>query len=167
MLVINGLQSVLLQLFYKIVDALQLLGDVDALLTMVHALAASDAMAGLTELGHTTVISHEESAAGFQILGVLTVFGDIALVHTFIVMQQHGRDVYAIRTRHAILAVVARNGRILQHELGSFFEEGQIVVGQVFQWRIGLEVVDEVFLIGHTTQCGEHTGEVSAEAEGP
>ena len=97
------------------VNPLHLLGDVDALRTVGRTLVAPDAVAGLAELRHAAVVTDKESAAGTPVVLVLTAAGHIPLVDTFVVMQQDGGYAYSVRTRHTILAVVARDGRIFQH----------------------------------------------------
>ena len=49
----------LLQRFHKLVDTAHLFRDIEALRTFLYTLVASDAMVGLTELGHRTVITDE------------------------------------------------------------------------------------------------------------
>ena len=72
------------QLFYKMVDALHFLRDVDALRTIRVALSASDAMVGLAQAGHAPVIAHEESAAGFPVIFVPAAAGHVSFVNAFI-----------------------------------------------------------------------------------
>ena len=82
------------QLFHIAVDAVQLFGNVNALWAVGHALAATDAVAGLAQAGYTAVVPDEEGPACFTVVGVLLRSGQISLVHTFIIMYQYGRNVW-------------------------------------------------------------------------
>ena len=99
----------MLQGFHKPVDAVHLLRDVDALRTFLNADAAIRAMVGLAELGHGTVVANEEGTAKLPIVGLHGADGHAVFVDTFVEVQEDAGDVDAIRTRHAILAIIARN----------------------------------------------------------
>ena len=98
----------MLQGFHKPVDASHLLGDVDALRTLLHADATIGAMVGLSELGDGTVIANEESTTEFPIVRFHGADGHTVFVDAFIKMQEDTGNIDAIRTRHAILAIVTR-----------------------------------------------------------
>lgn len=149
------------------VNPLHLLGDVDALRTVGRTLVAPDAVAGLAELRHAAVVTDKESAAGTAVVLVLTAAGHIPLVDTFVVMQQDGGYVYSVRTRHTILAVVARDGLILHHQVCRFLQEGELIFRQRMQRRIGAQVVLQMLHISHTAEDSQHTGKTSGEAERP
>lgn len=121
----RGVSNFSLQLFHKVVDALQFARNVDALGTMLYTTATTDAVTGLTQTRHRAVITDEEGTTSFaELLQVIVRhlffvvnLHHIALVDTLVVMQQDGRDVEAIGTRHAVVAVVARNGGITDIEV--------------------------------------------------
>ena len=136
-----SLQIILFQPLHKVVYPLHLLGDVDALRTVGRALVASDAMAGLAETGHTAVITYEERTTGTAVVLILTVTGHIPLVDTFIIMQQDGRNVDAVRARHTILTVVAGDCLVLHHQVCRFLQESKLIVRQRVQGRISAQVV--------------------------
>ena len=60
--------NVLFERLHELVDALHFLRDVNSLRTMVNALAATYAVAGLAEARHAAVIAYQEGAAGTAIL---------------------------------------------------------------------------------------------------
>lgn len=89
---------------------MQLVGDLNALRTVRHTLSTAYAVAGLTELGDGAVVAHKEGTSGSPVLVVLCLVRHVALVDAFVVMSEDGGDVYSVGTRHAILAVVTRDG---------------------------------------------------------
>ena len=89
------------------VDAVQLVRNVDGLRAMFYALAAADAVAGLAQARYTAVVPNEEGPACLTVVGMLLRSGQIALVHTFIIMYQHGGNVDTIGARHAVFVVVS------------------------------------------------------------
>ena len=115
------------------VDALHLLRDVDALRTVGRTLVAPDTVVGLAELRHTAVVTDKESAAGTAVVLVLSVTGHIPLIDTFVVMQEDGRYVYPVWAGHTILAVVARDGLVLHHQVCRFLQEGELIFRQGIQ----------------------------------
>ena len=60
------------------------------------ALLASYAMVGLPQLGHATVVTHQEGTACLAVVLVLAAFGHVAFIHTLVVVQENGRYVYAV-----------------------------------------------------------------------
>lgn len=144
------------------VNPLHLLRDVDALRTVGRTLVAPDTVAGLAELRHAAVVTDKESAAGTAVV-LLTAAGHIPLVDALVVMQQDGGYVYSVRARHTILAVVARDGLILHHQVCRFLQEGKLIVRQGMQRRIGAQVVLQMLHIGHTAEDSQHTGKLPAK----
>ena len=61
------LQCILLQSLHKCVDALHLIGDIDALWALGRALVAANAMAGLAQGWDVAVVTDEETLAGFLV----------------------------------------------------------------------------------------------------
>lgn len=66
-----GLQRFLFQLLHIAIDAVQLFGNVNALRTVGHALAAADAVAGLAQARYTAVVPDEEGPACLTVVGML------------------------------------------------------------------------------------------------
>ena len=69
----------LLELLDKLVDFLQFLGYVDFLRAVTHALAAADAVVGLTQAWHAVVIAHEERLASASMFAVFLFTNKVAL----------------------------------------------------------------------------------------
>lgn len=96
---------------------MQFFGNINRLRAMRRTLVAPGTMVGLPQFGYTSVISYEKSTACFPIILILAAFRHISFIDTFIVMYQDGRNVNSIRARHAVLAVVARYGGVLHHQI--------------------------------------------------
>ena len=118
----NPLKAFLLQRFHKPVYLLQFRRDVDTLRTVRIALAATGATICLAETGDTTVIAYQESTACLAVILVLVALRYVALVDAAVVVQQDGWNIQPIGARHAVFAVVARHGGVLQHSLGGIFQ---------------------------------------------
>jgi len=113
------------------------------------ALVASGTMTCLAKLRYAAVIADEEGAACFAIVLVLTAFRHIALVDASVVMQQYGGDVQTVGTRHAVFAVVARNGGIGQHHLRRIFQQRHFFFRAGVERGEGAEIVLQMFHIRH------------------
>ena len=95
----------LFQLLHKLVDALHLSGNVDALRAVGGTLAAADTVVGLTQTGNGAVVADEESATLAAVLGVgQRAAAEIALRQALIEVGEDGGDVQPVGTGHAILA---------------------------------------------------------------
>ena len=116
-------KGVPLEFFNKCVYLVEFLRNVDALGTVRRALVASYAVVCLPQLRNSSVITDEKCAACLPVVLALGGSRDVALVETFVVMQQHSRNVYPPRTWHAVLAVVARYCVILHHESGRVLQK--------------------------------------------
>ena len=106
---VRTLQGFLFQFLYIFVYTLQFFRNVDALRAMGIALRATGAVVGLSKLGHATVVTYQISPPGLTIVPVLRICRDVAVVYTFVVMQQNCRNIYSVRARHTIFTVVARD----------------------------------------------------------
>ena len=82
-------------------------------------------------------------------------------------MQQDGRNIDVIRTRHAIFTIVTRDKRITDKLLGSGIQEIHIVLCQRFQWRISLHIFLQMFHVRHATEDGQHIRMGAGKTEGP
>ena len=96
---------------------MQLSRNVDALRTMRHALATSDAMVSLPQTRHTPVIPYQESTARLPVVLFLRTFRHVALIDALVIMYQNRRYINAVRTRHAIFAIIAGHSGILHHQV--------------------------------------------------
>ena len=135
---------------------------------MQNTLATTDAVVGLAQFGNSAVVPHEEGATCLTIVLCLLIFRHIPLVHTFIIMHENGRDVESVRTRHAVLAVVARDGGVGDVEVGNLvLEPFLFLCGEWFQRAVGAQVVLQMLHISHTTQSREHIGFGTHIAECP
>ena len=112
------------------VDAVQLVRNVDGLRAMFYALAAADAVAGLAQFGYAAVVADKECPAGFAVVAVLPAGGEVAFIDAFVVMQQYCGDVDAVGAGHAVLAVVAGDSGILVYLACCIFEECLVLIGQ-------------------------------------
>ena len=92
---------------------------------------------------------------------------DATWARSGLVVQQDRGNVDAIRAGHAILAIVARDGRVGHHQLGRLLEKRQLVVAQRHEGRIGPDVILQVLHIGHAAQDGQHLRGRAGETEGP
>ena len=146
---------------------MELANNVDALRTLGYALATSGAMACLTELRYGTVVSDEEGSSVFAILRVLTVHRHAVFVHTLVEVGEDSRNIDAIRTRHAILAIVAWDERIAHELLSGRIEEVHIFLRQWFEWRVCFDVLLQVFHVRHTAKHAEYMRMRSGKTESP
>ena len=128
---------------------MKLFRDVNTLRAMRITRFTTDAVACLTQLRNTPVVPYQKRTARLPIILILPAFGYVSFVHTFIIMQQYPRNINAIRTRHTILTVVTRHGRIFHNQLGGFFQELIIFVRQRNQRRLRTQVVYQMLFIGH------------------
>ncbi len=145
--------------FDIVVDTFHLPGNLDALGAMLHTLAAPDAVVGLTQLGHAAVIANEEGLAGAGVIRVVAVAGEITLGDTLVVVGEHTGDIDAIGARHAVLAVVARDGVVAHNLVGNAIEEVLLLVGEFLKRAVGAQILLEVLHIGHAAQHSEHAWE--------
>ena len=90
-----------------------------------------------------------------------------AFVLTFIIMYEDTRDVNTIRTGHAILAVITRNGLHLHYLLRNAFKKSILFLRSRLQRTVGEEVVFEVLHICHTREYRQDTLRRTGIAEGP
>ena len=85
----------------------------------MYALAATDAMVGLTKLRYAPVVPDKKSPT---LLGIFRVFcraGHVALVYTFVVMREYPWNVNTVRAWHAIFAIVAGDGVLVIYLFGN------------------------------------------------
>ena len=102
----------LLQLLHKLIDSCELLRDVDILRAMRITLSAVYAMISLTKRRNRAVVTDEVDATCLLVVLRLLALRYVTLVHALVVMGEDAWDINTVRTRHTILAVVARYGRV-------------------------------------------------------
>ena len=122
--------SVAAQFVRKLVNPAQSTGDIDVLRAGRSTLSAAHAVVCLAYGLDTAVKGYKVCPAGLPVFRVLCVFIDIALVHTFVVMGENGRDVDAVRTRHAILTSGARDKREIDIFFGNLFQKFEVFPGK-------------------------------------
>ena len=131
------------------------------------ALLTPDAVGCLAQLRHAAVVAYQEGAACLGVVGVELALRHVAFVHAFVVVEQYPRNVDAIGARHAVLAVVAWDGGVFEHQLGGIEQELLFLLGERNQRRIGADVVLQMLHVGHAAQYGEHHGRCAGKAECP
>ena len=137
--------------FFGLVGNLrQLLGKSDGRQGWRRAWFTPNAMASLAKLRHRAVISHQERLTRLAIVDILTTFWVIAFADTAIVVLKYRWDINAIRARHAVLASSARYEGVVYHHLCSIHEQLIFLIANFNQWRIGTNVILQVFHIGHS-----------------
>ena len=124
------LYGFLFQFFDIIVNAMQFFRNINTLRTMRAALVASRAMVGLAELGYASVIADQIDAPCLFVIVIFSARNDIPFVQAFVVMQQDSRNIYAIRARHTILAIVTWDCFVLHHHGSGFLQEFQFLFRQ-------------------------------------
>ena len=98
---------IFLQLLYHLVYLRQLAWYMDALRTVGLTLSTLYAVVGLTVAGHGTVQRYQVLAAVLTVFRVTYPNGQRAFVLAFIIMYEDGWNINTIRTRHAVLTIVA------------------------------------------------------------
>ena len=73
------------------------------------------------------LVSKQIRSSGLAVVVGFLVGSYETFIHTFIVMQQNGRDVKAIRARHAVFAVVAWDSGVSLQQPGCLFKEVEFV----------------------------------------
>ena len=76
---------------------------------MRFALATAYTVVGLAHARHGTVETNQVFTAQLEVFVIHFLAWQRAVVLAFVVMYEDGRDIDAIGTRHAVLAVVAGN----------------------------------------------------------
>ena len=146
---------------------MQLARDVDALRAVFVALAASGAMVSLTQCRDCAVIADQIRTACLAVVLGFAAVCDIPFIHAFVVMQEDGRDVDAVRARHAVFAVVARYRRVGHHQLRRFLQKIEFFLVEGNKRGVGLHIVDQMFHIGHAAQDGQDTCRSPCKSERP
>lgn len=107
---------------------MQFIRYIYTLWAMWTALSATDAVAGLTQLGYATIITDKKGPACPIIVLIPAACGYVIFVEAFVVMQQDGRNVYTVWAGHTIFAVVAGYGVKLHHLRGRVLQEAEFIV---------------------------------------
>ena len=134
---------------------------------MVYTLVAADAVVSLPQTGNRTVVANKECPTGLTVIFSLLIFRYISLVDTFVIMQQHTRNIQPIRAGHTVFTVITGDGGILHHQVGCIVEELNFLLLERLQRTKRVQIVLQVFHIGHAAQDGQHSGMRSCETESP
>lgn len=92
-------------------------------------------MAGLTKPRHTAVIAYQERPPCLFIIGIHPVLGSLPVIDALVVMEEYGRNIYPIRTWHAILAICAWYVLTVYHPFGNIIQKLPFFVTQRNKWR--------------------------------
>ncbi len=82
----------------------------------------------------------------------------MVFIDTFVVMKEIGRNVDPVGARHTIIAVVAGDGGMLHHYVGSLMQEIELFVGECLQRRVSVEVVFQMLHICRYAEHRKHDG---------
>jgi hypothetical protein len=132
------------------------------------ALATLDAMIGLAIAWHYPIERYEILATMLAIFGIAHTHRQRTLVLALIVVYKDSWDINAVRTRHAVLTVVA--GNILEtHNLLGYLlvEVTHLLVGKRLERTIRQQIILQVLHIGHTREYSKHALRCTCIAESP
>ena len=96
--------------FNELVNHSHLLRNVYSLRAMLNTLTATYAVIGLSETWNAAVIAYEEGSPLLEIFRIFTVSGHVAFLYALVVMGEDGWNIDAVRTWHAVVALVAWYG---------------------------------------------------------
>ena len=135
---------------------------------MLNALFAADAVAGLANGRNGSVVTDKVGSAEFAVILLLCALCDLTFIDALVVMLEYSRNVNPVRARHAVLAVVAVDGRETGHDAGDLrAEELLLLVGQVLEVLESAQVVLKVLLIDHPAEDCQDSRVRSHESERP
>ena len=158
----------LLQLVHEAVDALHLLGDVDALRAVAHTMVATDTMVRLTDGWHGAVITHKErTPVALELIGRTVCSRHSTLRNTLVIMREDTRYVQSVRAGHAVVAGGAGDGFQFVDVSGERQEPLLFFRREGNKRRIGRDILFEVLQIRHTREDGQHAFGISRKAERP
>ena len=162
------LQRILFQLLYVAVYAGELVRDRNALWTLRDALLAVDAVVGLAQGRDSPVVADQVCLAKLHVIFLILALRDQAAVDAGIVMLEYSRNIYSVRARHAILAVVAVYGREVGDDSGALVaQESEFRFAQRLEVHERAQVVLQMLLIDHSAQDGEYPRIRADELESP
>ena len=121
-------------LLCKLVYALHLGRDVYALRAMLVTLSASYAVVCLPQFWDTAVVSYQICAAVLGIFWVFcaTVWHD-TLIDALVEVAEDGRDIQTVRTRHAVVALVAWYCLEIVYLVGDGHQQFVLLAGYGFE----------------------------------
>jgi hypothetical protein len=135
---------------------------------MRFALATLYAMIGLTIARYYPIERDKILATMFAILSITHTHRQRTLVLALVVVYKDGWDIHTVRTRHAVLTIVARNVFETYNLLGDILiEESHLLLGKWLQRTVREQVILQVLHIGHTTQYGKYALVGACIAESP
>lgn len=96
------LKCVLLKLFGIGIDSFKLFGNINRLRTCAETCSTTDATVGLTQFFNSPVVTDKISFTSLYILRVTLIKRKTVFVKTFVIMSEDSRNIYAVRTGHAV-----------------------------------------------------------------
>jgi hypothetical protein len=126
-------------------------------------LAALDAMIRLAIARNYTIQRNEILATMLAILSIAHSHRQRTLVLALVVVYKDGWYIHTVRTRHAVLTIVARNVFETYNLLSDILvKESHLLFGKWFQRTVREQVILQVLHIGHTAQYGKSPSLVPA-----
>ena len=142
--------TISLQILNQHIHFMHLSRYIDGLGAMGRALAATDAVAGLAQTRHTTVVTYQESTALLLVVRVLLVIGQKAFLDALVVVREDSGDVDTVWAGHAVVALVAWDGLEVEDIVSDSHQQVVLFLCDGFQGGIGAYVLLEMLHIGHT-----------------
>lgn len=163
------------ELVDKVVDALKLMWDVDALGAVWGAASAPDAVGGLAFPRDGAVVAEEEylpvASVGFSGVSTggvgISFHREVTFVNALVVVEEVGWDVDAVGAWHAVFAIVAGDGVEAHHLFCDVVEEDEVIVGERLEGGIRREIIVEVLHVCHAAQDGQDERECACVTESP
>ena len=87
------------------------------------------AMIGLAKGRYGPVVADQVCAAQLAVVLLFDALRHVALVDALVVMLEYSRNVDPVGTWHAVLAVVAVDGRIIGHDAGKLCSQELLLLG--------------------------------------
>lgn len=136
------LMSLVLTEFFDVsVYAVEFMWNVDALRAVACALSAADAAVCLSQLRDGPVVAYQIGPACLAVIFRFRPVGNFTLVDALVVVQQYCRNVDSVWAWHAVFAVIAWDGRVLEHKFGSFFKKCQLIFVKRDKRGVCLEII--------------------------
>ncbi len=129
---------------------------------------AAYAMVGLTQFRHASVVTYQKGSPLFRVGGiVLPVIREIAFIYAFVIVREDGRDIEPVRTRHTVVAFVARDGLKVDDVRGDAHKEFVLLSAYRLQRGVGGGILYQMLHIGHSAEYAKHPVRCAGETEGP
>lgn len=116
------------------------------------ALSASDAVVSLSFTGYSPLVVDKKMSACIFVFRVGLVGYYISFIETVVVEEEYGRYVYAVWTRHAVLAVGAGYDGVADVVLCDMLKQLQLVICELLMRAEGAQVILQVVHVCHAAQ---------------